>query len=155
MKKEKLEGKQQDWRRINMQRAREARMRKLREKKEQEAIQKIDDLALTIDDKVEKEIAAKVETMLKETDPKQLKSDFFKVFYEVGGVKGMVNWIKNNRDNRKEYYKMLVNLLKSETHKQQQSQAQQVVLNIITPDQKKEFIIDGSVTESGDEKEGD
>lgn len=133
----------ENWRQLNMQRAREARMLKIREKKDKEIIKKIDNLALTVDDKVEKEIEEKVNRMIKEADTDKIKSDFLKVFYEVGGIKGMVQWIKKNIKNRTEYYKLLTGLLKSESQKPQQTQGQQVILNIITPDKKEEYIING------------
>ncbi len=142
MKKEKLELEIKNWRLANMAKAREARLIQLREKKEKELKQKLENLSATIDAKVEREVEQKVEKMLEEANVRKLKKDFYDVFYKVGGVKGMVAWIKENPKNRMEYYKLFISLLRSESQKQIQSQQQAVVLNIITPDKKEEYIIE-------------
>jgi len=146
LKTEKLEKAQDNWRQKNIQKARLARAEKIKERKLQEVSAKLDELSLTVDDKVEKEVEEKVKGLLKAIDSKKIKSDFYEVFYKVGGVKGMVTWIKNSIKNRGEYYKLLISLLKTESIKQQPTQRQGVILNIIAPSgEKKEIEVHGRI----------
>jgi len=152
MKKGKLENEIKNWRANNLAKAREAKALKIREQKNKEIDEKLDNISTTIDAKVEHEVAEKVRQLVDETDieVKKLKTDFYKVFYEVGGVAGMVKWIKSQGRNKLEFYKMFIGLLKTESQKTQTANMKQgVILNIITPDGKKELIIDGR-TETSD-----
>lgn len=154
MKKDKLVSEIQNWRANNLAKAREARALKIREQKNKEIDEKLDNLSTTIDDKVEHEVAEKVRQLVDETDVavKKLKTDFYKVFYEVGGVQGMVKWIKSNKRNKLEFYKLFTSLLKSESQKSEPTNIKQgVILNIISPEgSKKEIIIDGRTETSTD-----
>jgi sulfur relay (sulfurtransferase) DsrC/TusE family protein len=148
VKKEKLNSEIQNWRANNLAKAREAKALKIREIKNKEIDEKLDNLAVTIDEKVEHEVAEKVRKLVDEEDVavKKLKTDFYKVFYEVGGVQGMVKWIKADKYNKKEFYKLFVSLLKTESQKTEApSMRQGVVVNIISPEGKKEIIVEGAV----------
>ena len=147
MKKDKLASEIQNWRANNLAKAREARALQIREKKDKEINDKLTTLSTTIDAKVEQEVEEKVKHLVEETDieVRKLKADFYKVFYEVGGVKGMVSWIKSNKQNKKEFYKLFIGLLKTESQKTETTNVKQgVIVNIISPEGKKEVIVDGT-----------
>ena len=154
MKKDKLASEIQNWRANNLVKAREAKALKIREQKNKEIDEKLDSLSTTIDAKVEHEVAEKVRSLVEETDigVKKMKADFYRVFYEVGGVKEMVKWIKSNNRNKLEFYKLFTSLLKTESQKTTgQTQKQGVIFNIITPEgTKKEIIVDGRTEASTD-----
>lgn len=97
----------------------------------EEVVRKKNILDIEINDHIEK----KVSDALKKVDPANLKQDFYKIFYRVGGVEGFVKWVKEDKRNRIEYYKMLISLLRAETEREQDIK-QGVILNIITPERK-------------------
>jgi len=135
-----------NYRAENMKKALEVRKQKLQEKKLSEQL-----LALSenIDEKLEVEVAAKVDKLLEDSDSKKLKSNFYRVFYKSGGVKGLISWIQSDARHRLEYYKLLIGLLKAETQKptSEGGQKQAVIVNIVYPDERKESInvVSGSV----------
>lgn len=137
-----MTGENVNYRAENMRKALEVRKQKFQEKKLSEQLLTLSD---SIDDKLEAEVAAKVDKLLEDSDSKKLKANFYRVFYKSGGVKGLINWIKEDGRHRLEYYKLLIGLLKAETQKltPEGGQKQVVIVNIITPDNKQEIIVSG------------
>jgi len=125
----------------NIKKATEARVRKAKERRELKAKK----LSLISVDSInaEKFLNDSIQKFGEDSNIGSLKNSFYTVFNEIGGVDGMVKWVKKDQKNRMEYYKLFIGLLKAESTKQPEGQKQQVVVNIISPDQKKEIIIDG------------
>jgi hypothetical protein len=44
----------------------------------------------------------------------QIKAAIFEAFEQTGGMKGMIEWIERDRRNRKEFYKMVLQILPKE-----------------------------------------
>ncbi len=68
-----------------------------------------------LEGKIDLEIEKQVKEQLKAVDRKFAKEEFFRVFEDVGGRKGLAKWIKESSANRKAYYTMYAQLLKAET----------------------------------------
>jgi len=136
-----------NYRAENMRKALEVRKQKLQEKKLSEQLL---NLSENIDDKLEIEVAAKVDKLLQDSDSKKLKANFYRVFYKSGGVRGLISWIQSDGRHRLEYYKLLIGLLKAETQKptSEGGQKQAVIVNIINPDSKQEIIVGGQQPDS-------
>jgi hypothetical protein len=123
------------FRQKNAEKAREARRQKITAEKLAVARREVDEIADSVTIEVERAVAEKVRKIsenIKDTQDK-IKLDFLKVFYEMGGVKGLIGWVKSDLKNRKEYYKLLIGLIKTETQVMGTSGGQRVVLNIIAP----------------------
>jgi hypothetical protein len=134
--------KKANWRLENLRKANETRKRKKEERRLLEEKCDMSSMGSMLTSKVEVEVAnRKVGEALDDVESRGIKSDFYKVFEAVGGVSGMVAWIKKDQRHRLEYYKMLVSILKSESTKQQSVQKQGVIVNIITPDQHKQTLL--------------
>jgi hypothetical protein len=125
-----------NWRSENIRKANEARKKKFAERR-----------ALAFRDGQELQDAEKfldqsIQRFEQDSNVGRLKGDFYKVFDAIGGVRGMVNWVKEDKKHRMEYYKLFIGLLKAESNKQVEGQKQQVIVNIVTPEEKKETVID-------------
>ena len=105
------------------------------EKKRADKLEEVKKRKEILDIEINDHIEKKVSDALKKVNPNDLKQDFYKIFYRVGGVKGFVDWVKEDKKNRIEYYKMLVSLLRVDAEREQEIK-QGVILNIITPDKK-------------------
>lgn len=152
-----------NWRQENAAKARETRRKKLLDAKTKEIEEKIDGLSKEvdkhIDDSIDKTVKKKVNELM--TDMKSasslVKQAFLDAFEKSGGVDELVSWITGwvTKDgkvvfgNRKEYYKLLVSLLKAEMSKPEQEQRQGVVVNIIglNKEQDLKVEIDGEKVE--------
>ena len=95
--------------RANIKKAHEARALKAKQKQMESLQLQLENLKHTLDDKVDSQLCE----YFKKIDRKQLKDDFIKVFYEVGGIQGLKKWVMKDTKNRLDYYKLLVTLLKS------------------------------------------
>jgi hypothetical protein len=140
-----LEQRQKNFREINLTKAREAKRLKLTGEKLALIKKEVDEVSNTVDDKIEQAVAGKVREIsenLRHTQDK-IKGDFLSVFYKMGGVKGLLDWVKKDFKNRKEYYKLMIGLIKSETQVMGNTNQQQVVLNIIAPKERRGDFIDG------------
>lgn len=142
-----------NWRAENLRKANEARRLKIEARKLAEAETGLAVIDKAIDAKLEIEVDKRVTTLLESSDVRGLKLEFYSVFKEVGGVRGMVDWIKNNARNRLEYYKLLISLLKSESQKQQVSQKQGVIVNIIQPGGEPQTLLSTETIEADDGRE--
>jgi hypothetical protein len=124
------------WRIKNIEKAREARRKKLLDEKTKKIEEKVDCLSKEvdkrIDESIDKTVKEKVNTLM--TDIKSasnlVKQAFIDAFEKSGGIDELVSWITES-NNRKEYYKLLINLLKAEMSRPEQEQRQGVVVNII------------------------
>ena len=126
-----------NWRSENIRKATEARMKKRAALKEAE-----ESNALVCIDETEKFLDKSIIKFEGDSNISRLKADFYKVFDKLGGVSGMVAWVRADKRHRMEYYKLFVGLLKAESNKQVEGQKQQVIVNIISPDKGKEVITD-------------
>lgn len=122
----------ENYRIANIQKATEARRRKTAERR---AAQEALSAELTT------ELNKSVKRYSEDSDVARLKSDFYRVFDRVGGVQGMAAWVRADKKNRLEYYKLFIGLLKAESIKQVEGQKQQVVVNIIAPNEQRETVI--------------
>jgi hypothetical protein len=145
------------FRKDNMAKAREVRMRKIHEKKIILLNAKVSSEIELVDEKIEDAITKKVEDALSKMTPAQLKGDIYRVFYDMGGTTKLLEWVLSNKKNKAEFYKMIISLLKTDTERNDIGH-QGVVVNFIAPpntsgitmkakeskDNKMELTFDGS-----------
>jgi len=133
------------WRIKNIEKAREAKRKKFLDEKTKQIEEKIDGLSKEvdkhIDESINKTVKEKVNALM--TDIKSasnlVKQAFIDAFEKSGGIDELVSWITGYttedgriiNSNRKEYYKLLIGLLKAEMSRPEQEQKQGVVVNII------------------------
>lgn len=120
------------FRKDNMAKAREARMRKIHEKKLILLNAKVADEIENVDEKIDDAIDKRVQDALGKMTPAQLKGDIYRVFYKLGGTTELLSWVMSNKKNKAEFYKMLISLLKTDTERNDGAH-QGVVVNFIAP----------------------
>jgi hypothetical protein len=151
------------WRIKNIEKAREARRKKLLDEKTRQIEEKVDGLSKEvdkrIDESIDKTVKEKVDALM--TDIRSasnlVKQAFIDAFEKSGGVDELVSWVtgyvneegKLVNNNRKEYYKLLISLLKAEMSRPEQEQKQGVIVNIIglNKEQNVKVEVDGEKVE--------
>lgn len=137
------------WRQKNAAKARETRRKKLLDAKTREIEEKVDGLSKEVDKKIDtsidKEVKKKVNELMSDMRSAStlVKQSFLDAFEKSGGVEGLVDWISKNDYTKKEFYKMIISLLKTETLKPDSgSQKQAVIVNISGVGKDKELKVE-------------
>ena len=98
-------------RKLNLDKALKTNAEKKRKRELAKMDQDLDDLK----DKVDTKVDAQVAKLLKKLDRKQLKDHVLQVFYDMGGIRAMKKWAK---DNPGKYYTLMAGILKADAEKE-------------------------------------
>lgn len=137
-----------NWRKKNIEKAREARRKKLLDEHSKELEKKIECLSKDVDKKINASLEGAVKDKVNElvSDLKGasnlVKAAFFAAFEKSGGMDSLVTWIKEKDYNQKEFYKMLISLLKSESNKGDSGNKQAVIVNIVGLNKKQDLRVE-------------
>lgn len=97
--------------RLNLEKANKNRA----ERKRQAELVKMDKDLDNLKDKVDTKVDAQVAKLLKKLDRKQLKDHVLQVFYDMGGIRAMKKWA---RENPGKYYTLMAGILKADAEKE-------------------------------------
>lgn len=98
-------------RKLNLEKAQKT----LAEKRRQKELAKMDQDLIDLKDKVDDKVDAQIATLLKKLDRKQLKDHVLQVFYDMGGIRAMKKWA---RENPGKYYTLMAGILKADAEKE-------------------------------------
>ena len=85
------------------------------EKKRKKALLKMDQDLDDLKDKVDTKVDLQVQKLLKKLDRKQLKDHVLQVFYDMGGIRALKKWAK---ENPAKYYSLMAGILKADAEKE-------------------------------------
>ena len=66
----------------------------------------------------------------------QIKLAFFEAFEKTGGLEGLIEWIKRDRRNRKEFYKAILTILPKDVDVKGEGFNEETKIIIIRPGEK-------------------
>jgi len=98
-------------RKLNLEKALKTNAEKKRKRELAKMDQDLDDLK----DKVDHKVDAQVAKLLKKLDRKQLKDHVLQVFYDMGGVRALKKFAK---ENPAKYYSLMAGILKADAEKE-------------------------------------